>query len=154
MLTINHYSLLTGNLRESTADEVKPLIYFRLKSIINKAKKEKTELIDGTYIEIVEDESSYVCTVYGKRGVEYIPIVSTAGTKDKNSRKSLWSDMEEVAIQEYKDMYTRKVPVACPYILDLVHVSSVYFIHTLTWTGDFTKCLGWMMLFPDEVRPK
>lgn len=75
MSTINHYSLITGDLRESTADEVKPLIYFRLKSIINKAKKEKTELIDGTYIEIVEDESSYVCTVYGKRGVEYIPIV-------------------------------------------------------------------------------
>lgn len=83
-----------------------------------------------------------------------VQIVSTAGTKDKNRRKSLWSDMEEVAIQEYKDMYTRKVPVAYPYILDLVHVSSVYFIHTLTWTGDFTKCLGWMMLFPDEVRPK
>ena len=154
MSTINHYSLLTGNLRESTADEVKPVIYFRLKSVINRARKGKTELIDNTYIEIVEEEGVYICTLYGKKGSDYVPIVTTGGTKDERQRKYLWDSMENMTIQEYGDKYIRKVPIACPYILDLVHTSAVFFVDKLTWTGDFTKCLGWMMLFPDEVRPK
>lgn len=148
------YSILTGNLRESTADEVKPVIYFRLKSVINRARKGKTELIDNTYIEIVEGEGIYVYTLYGKRGTDYIPILTTGGTKYEDERKFLWDTLESMATKKYGDQYTRKIPVACPYVLDIIHTSAAYFINTLSWTGDFTKCLGWMMLFPDEVRPK
>lgn len=139
MSTINHYSLLTGDLRESTADEVKPVIYFRLKSIINSAKNNKTELLDNTYIEIVEGEGIYVCTLYGKRGSDYISIVTTGGIKYEDERKFLWDTLESMAMKEYVKQYTRKIPVACPFILDVIHASAAYFINTLSWTGVYSR---------------
>ena len=88
----------------------------------------------------------------GKRGKEYILILSTAGTKIESGRKYIWDSIEAVAKAEYGERYTVKIPVEVPYVVDLVHIPSVYFMDVMSWTGDFTKCLGWMMLFPNEIR--
>lgn len=151
-MQINHYTLNTGDMRMSKSSEINKDIFFRLKAIINRARKGKTELLGRTYIEITEDEYGYICDLYGKRGNEYIPILSTAGTKYKEGRKYIWDAMERVAKAEYEDKYMSSVPVEPPYIIDLVHISSAYFMDVLEWTGDFARCLGWMMLFPEEIR--
>lgn len=153
-MKINHYTLNTGNMRMSEAAEINTDIYFRLKSIINRAKRGKTELLDNTYIEISEDDYGYICDLYGKRGKEYILILSTAGTKTEPGRKYIWDSMEVIAKAEYGNKYTYRVPVEVPYIIDLVHIPSIYFTEVLDWTGDFARCLGWMLLFPEEVRRK
>lgn len=153
-MTINHYTLNTGNMRESSSSEINKDIYFRLKSIINRAKRGKTELLDNTYIEISEDDYGYICDLYGRRGKEYVPILSTAGTKIESGRKYIWDSMETIAKAEYGKKYSYRVPVAVPYIVDLIHIPSVYFMEVMEWTGDFTRCLGWMLLFPEEVRRK
>ena len=151
-MKINHYTLNTGNMRISEPSEVNMDIYFTLKSIINRARRGKTELLDNTYIEILEDDYGYICDLYGKRGKEYIPILSTAGTKMEVGRIYIWNSMETIAKAEYRERYTTRVPVEVPYIIDLIHISSVYFMEVLNWTGDFTRCLGWMILFPEEIR--
>lgn len=151
-MKINHYTLNTGNMRVSEPSEVNMNIYFTLKSIINRARRGKTELLDNTFIEISEDNYGYVCDLYGKRGKEYILILSTAGTKIESGRKYIWDSIEAVAKAEYGERYTVKIPVEVPYVVDLVHIPSVYFMDVMSWTGDFTKCLGWMMLFPNEIR--
>lgn len=154
MHTINHYTLNTGNLRVSYPEEVNKDLFFFLKKYINRAKRGKTQLLDGTYMYIIEEEDCYVCTLYGKRGNDFVPIISTSGTKDESARTYVWEQMEHMAKAESQGDYTTRVPVTVPYIVDYVHITSVYFFDALTWTGDFARCLGWMMLFPEEVREK
>lgn len=150
--TINHYTLNTGNMVESYVQDTDREIYFTMKKIINRAKRKETELIDGTYIKIVEEPRGYICTLYGKRGRNYIPILSTAGTKSPDGRNYIWKEMEYLAHAEMGEKYISRVPVDVPYIVDYIHMTSVLFPDVFEWTGSFARCVGWMMLYPEEVR--
>ena len=68
MHTIIHYTLNTGDLRVSYPEEVNKDLFFILKKYINRAKRGKTQLLDGTYMYIIEEEDCYVCTLYGYAG--------------------------------------------------------------------------------------
>ena len=114
MKTIRHYTLNTGNMTESSAFETDKQLYFTMKKIIDRAKKQKTELLDNTYIEIVEESLGYVCTLYGKRGKDYLPILSTAGTKNPDGRFYIWNNLQDVARAEFKNQYIDKVPASEP----------------------------------------
>ena len=152
MKTISHYTLNTGNMVESSVKDIEKEIYFQMKKIINRAKKEKIEFLDRTYVEIVEEPVGYVCTLYGKRRKEYVPILSTAGTKNPDGRFYIWNEMQKVAKAEFGEDYIEQIPIEVPYIVDLLHISAAYFPHVFTWTGGFAKCIGWMMLYPEEMR--
>ena len=152
MKTIRHYTLNTGNMAEHSAFDTDKELYFTMKKIINRAKKQKTELLDNTYIEIIEEPLGYVCTLYGKRGKDYLPILSTAGTKNPDGRFYIWNSMQDAAKKEYKDLYIEQVPAEVPYIVDFLHITAAYFLNVLEWTGSFARCLGWMMLYPEEMR--
>ena len=39
-----------------------------------------------------------------------------------------------------------------PYIADRVEVGAYLHKDALKWTGDFSRCMGWISLFPDEIR--
>ena len=152
MKTIRHYTLNTGNMAEHSAFDTDKELYFTMKKTINRAKKQKTELLDNTYIEIIEEPLGYVCTLYGKRGKDYLPILSTAGTKNPEGRFYIWNSLQDAAKKEYKDLYIEQVPAEVPYIVDFLHVTAAYFLEVLEWTGSFARCLGWMMLYPEEMR--
>ena len=152
MKTIRHYTLNTGNMAEHSAFDIDKELYFTMKKTINRAKKQKTELLDNTYIEIIEEPLGYVCTLYGKRGKDYLPILSTAGTKNPEGRFYIWNSLQDAAKKEYKDLYIEQVPAEVPYIVDFLHVTAAYFLEVLEWTGSFARCLGWMMLYPEEMR--
>lgn len=149
---IRHYTLNTGHMRISRPEEVDKNIYFTLQSTVNHAKVETTDLIDNTCIRIIEEDCGYVCTLYGKRGGDLIPILSTAGTKNPEGRKYIWESMEDMAKSEFEDAYISSMPGEIPYIVDLVHISAPHFLEVLDWTGDFARCMGWMMLFPEELQ--
>ena len=85
--TIRHYTLNTGHMEISNPEEIDKDIYFTLQAIINHAKVETTDLIDNTCIRIIEEDSGYVCTLYGKHGGDLIQILSTAGTKKTGRTK-------------------------------------------------------------------
>lgn len=137
---------------EAPVSEVDKELYFTMKGIINRAKKQRTELLDNTYIQIIEEPLGYVCTLYGKRGKDYLPILSTAGTNNPDGRKYVWDSMQDTAKREYGNLYIEQVPAEVPYIVDFLHTTAAYFLPVLEWTGSFSRCLGWMMLFPEEMR--
>ena len=60
--------------------------------------------------------------------------------------------MQDAAKKEYKDLYIEQVPAEVPYIVDFLHITAAYFLNVLEWTGSFARCLGWMMLYPEEMR--
>ena len=151
---IRHCTLNSGHMRISYADEVSKDIYFVLKGIVDKAKNEETELIDNTYIYIRENKAGYICSLLLKTENGFVPIMHTAGTKDPESRFSLWEGMQEtikMEINQYSK-YVDKVPVDVPYIVDIIHFTASRYTNILQWTGDFARCLGWMMLYPEEIR--
>ena len=150
------YTLNTGHMVESHVLEEDKELYFLMRKIINRAKKRKTELLDNTYIEIIEEPLGYVCTLYGKRGKDYLLILSTAGTKNPDGRFYIWNNMQDIARAEYKhsynDEYIDQIAGEVPYIVDYLYLTSAYFLGVLDWTGSYAGCLGWMMLFPEEMR--
>lgn len=151
---IRHCTLNSGHMRISYSNEVSKDIYFVLKGIVDKAKIEETELIDNTYIRIYEKENRYICSLLLKTENRFVPIMHTAGTKKSESRFSLWEAMQEVIkteINQYSK-YIDKVPVDVPYIVDIIHFTASFHTNILKWTGDFARCLGWMMLYPEEIR--
>lgn len=150
-MEIRHYTLNTGHMRLSKPEEVNKDIYFILQSIVDQAKKEVTDLIDNTSIKIIEEENGYNCTLYAKFLGTHVPVMSTAGTKSPKERKYIWEALEDTAKMEFDD-YITKVPVEVPYIVDLIHATAPYFKDVLSWTGDFAKCLGWIMLYPEELQ--
>lgn len=153
-LKINHHTLNTGNVRISTISDINPSIYFILNNYISQAKKEITELIDETYFQIIEDENGYVCTLYTKMNEKYIPILSTLGTKYEWARKDIWTTAENLYSSAFDKNTTFTIPSNVPYIVDIILPTCMYAPQVFQWTGDFTKCIGWMMLFPEEIKKK
>jgi hypothetical protein len=45
-------------------------------------------------------------------------------------------------------------PPTPPFIADRIDVPHPSAARAFTWTGDFSKCLGWMMLFPEDIAKR
>ena len=150
MIEINHYTMNTGHQRKTTPDEVNKQIYVAFRGYIKKALSEEgTDFLDNTHLKITEEDIGYVATLSGYAGNELIPIFVTAGTSEKDGRKYIW-DAVCGMIPEKNSI--SQIPVPTPYILDYVLPTAVAFPQVLSWTGDFSRCLGWAMMFPKEIR--
>lgn len=168
-MEIKHYTLNTGNMQVVKETEInsnpifrlKPLVsgnfYSQLKQLVDSARRgEKAHMFDHTYFVIIEDKNhtkGYFCTLYVKRNEEYIPILTTCGAKDPDDF-FVWDHIQEMAKQECKDNYVIKVPVTTPYIVDLLHTSAVAYPQIMSWTGDFSQFIGWIMLYPDLLKSR
>ena len=81
---------------------------------------------------------------------EKVPIL-TIGCSDNDNDGIMWKMLHDTAVgSTLKTKGTDKVPV--PYIADRVEVGSVYFIDVLSWTGDFSRCMGWFCLAPNQIK--
>lgn len=155
MKAINHYTLNTKHMRVSLEDEIHidKDIYFRFIQIINNAKEGKTHFFGDKYIYITEDEFGYMCTIYVKFFDDYIPIVTTAGTEKPEGRFYMWDLMVDLMRRGCgMSGKIENIPVEVPYIVDVVFPVSFFIEQDLSWTGGFTRDLGWMMMFPKEMQ--
>ena len=154
MHTINHYTLNTGNLRVSYPEEVNKDLFFILKKYINKAKRGKTQLLDGTYMYIIEEEDCYVCTLYGKRGNDFVPIISTSGTKDESARTYVWEQMEHMGQSRVaRRLYDASVRNCAIYRgLCSYHIS--LFLRCINMDRRFCQVLGMDDAFPRGGKRK
>ena len=41
---------------------------------------------------------------------------------------------------------------SAPYIADRIEIGAMADLKATKWTGDMSKCLGWIALFPEEIR--
>lgn len=149
---INHYTMNTQNNRVSNPEEVNKELYFKLKSIFKDAQtKNGADLLDNTNVILTIDDDCYIATLRYKKKNEYIPVLVTAGTANKDSRMWLWKHMTST-MQDITGAKgnTFQMPPDAPFILDML-IPVLVNPKIYKWTGDFTRCLGWMMLSPKSI---
>ena len=147
---INHYTLNTGNMRTTMPSEISTTVYFRLKSIINQAKEtEYVDVIDNTKMHLTIENDDYACTLYsGSDNDSLVPILLTCGCKNRKD-SYVWAATSDA----YKRVYGEKIKIVpmAPFIADIVLPGAFTRMDALTWTGDFSRCLGWLLLEPRAV---
>ena len=145
MKYINHVTLNTGHTRKSYPNEVDRELYFILKRILNDSfQPEGAKLFDAYILKGTPLESGAIFTLY-KDGK--IPILTTAATRNQNSE--LWKMLLETSTITINKKLAE--PIA-PYIVDRIEIGLVFDLQASSWTGDMSKCLGWIALFPEEIR--
>lgn len=148
--SINHYTLNTGGMRTTTPDEVSAVIYFRFKNVINKAKvTEYVDVVDNIKMHLTIEQSAYACTLFAGEEDNLVPIVYTCGCSNKDDISLIWPITSEMYKQVYGDQV--KIVPMFPFIADIVLPGAVTRIDALQWTGDFCRCLGWMLLEPNAI---
>ena len=84
-------------------------------------------------------------TVFGPKNE---PIITIGITKFKNS--SIWELLHTTSMLPLKT--SPKFPPEVPYIADRIEVGSVLNMDAMRWTGDFSRCMGWIYLAPSKIR--
>lgn len=147
---INHITLNSGNTRKSYLKEINELLYPELLNIVEKALKQEyfnleeySETFKGYSIKLICIETDcYKMTLFGKSN-KLIPIMTSFYSKNTNN----------VVIEEIKK--TAKTPIqiklTSPYILDKIEIGAMMYMEAMTWTGDFSRCIGWACLFPEKL---
>lgn len=143
---INHITLNTGQSRKSYPNEVDRELYFILKRILNDSfQLEGAKLFDAYILKGTPLESGAIFTLY-KDGK--IPILTTAATKRRDTE--LWESLHTTSVIP---LYTKKeFQPSAPYVADRVEIGAMLDLEATKWTGDMAKCLGWITLFPEEIR--
>lgn len=143
---INHVTLNTGNARKTTPNEVNKEIYFILKRLYNDSLNGKVEVFDGYTMKTIKENTGTVITLYSKNN---FPILTTAISKS-DKLGILWNMMHDSSASQLKTRSDK--PIELPYIADRIEPSAVMDISAMSWTGDFSRCMGWIVLSPEKIR--
>lgn len=138
-MTINHITYNTGNNVKFSANDIDKRILFKMKNLINEAKKNGfSELFDGVKLKLTQEGDMYIASLYYMK----FPFLMSYGSRNKSDY--LWE-----LVTDAGKKFLPQVPVMMqpqsPYVIDLIIPfpvpSKVY-----SWTGDFTRCLFWYLL--------
>ena len=149
-MELEHITLSTGHMRMTSIDEVDPTIYFKLRALIKDfSRPNGADFWDNSHVKLTQPNGSvYICTVSLKTDMGLCPILTTGGTTDMHS--DLWETLHESAISPVATKASQ--PPDRPYIADRIDIPHPAGLHIRTWTGDFSRCLAWMLLYPAELR--
>jgi len=148
--SITHITLTTGHQRDSFAEEIDPKLYFKFKKMFKEPVLGENDIdfIDDTCLKLTKiDDDSYICTLFVKTNEGLCPVLTTAGSKTLNL--DLWVALHDSAITPV--VTDRNRPPRPPFIADRIEIPHPQAIEIFKWTGDFSRCLGWMMLYPEEI---
>lgn len=150
-MLINHYTVNTGHLRQSSSNEVDKDMYFTLRRMIDEAMThEYVDVLDGTKMKLTIEEGCYVLTLFIEKNNELVPILNCTGCKNSKAMAYAWKNAEDL----YERVYNKSVKMvpSAPFIADIILPSSVLVPDVFHWTGDFSRCMGWALLLPEEIR--
>lgn len=142
---INHITLNTGHIRKTKPNEVNKELYFILKRLYRDSLKEEVEIHKGYTMKSVQDSLGTVITVYSK---EKSPILTTAISKT-DTLGLLWKMMHDTP---FPLATSPNKPITVPYIADRVEIGAIHNLDAMKWTGDFSRCMGWIILAPEKIR--
>lgn len=141
-MKINHYTINTRHNRVSCAEEVqKETIEYLTNLIKGTDEWNPIELLDGATMELTTEPGGYIATI--KVGGDV--VLATAGACNKLQAKKIWTEMMKIAEPSMPDKI-ELFPVQPPFILDFIFHGALFHQDILSWTGDFTKCLGHLLL--------
>lgn len=146
MKYLNHITLNTGHVRQTYPEEVNKSIYFRLKRILNDSlHQDGAEVLDGYRLKTTQAGGHTLATIFGSDGA---PILTTACSR--NDDGALWRLLHKEPSMPLMTHSSDPPPV--PYIADRLEVGAVLHIDAMQWTGDFSRCFGWVVLAPNQIR--
>ena len=133
-------------MRESLPSEVDKKLFFRIKRILNEsANPEGAELIEGYRLKCTRADTATIATIYASDGA---PILTTLCSKFGDD--DAWALIHE---DSSFPLATRpSAPPPAPYIADRIEIGAAMHMDALTWTGDFSRCFGWVVLAPQKIR--
>ena len=141
-MKINHYTINTQHNRVSCTEDVQKEILEYLTNLIKSTDEgNPIELLNGAVMDLTTEQGAYIATI--KVGDDI--VLATAGASNKMQAKKIWQLMLELA----KPTLPNKIelfPVQPPFVLDLIFPGAVFHQNVLSWTGDFTQCLGHLLL--------
>nr|WP_301906444.1 hypothetical protein [uncultured Anaerostipes sp.] len=141
-MKINHYTINTRHNRISSTEDVqKETIEYLTNLIKNAGERNPIELLDGAMMDLTTEQGGYIATI--KIGDDI--ILATAGAYNKTQAKSIWKQMLEIA-EPITPNKIELFPVQPPFVLDFVFPGAIFHQNVLSWTGDFTQCLGHLLL--------
>ncbi|WJQ03216.1 hypothetical protein QT236_14435 [Geobacillus stearothermophilus] len=147
MRHINHITLNTGHARKTLPNEVNKSIYF----ILRRMRKEifsssGTEIIDGYTAKGTEEKGNgALITVYDRHSV---PVITIGIAKHNHS--TIWKLLHQTTTMPLQTDPTS--PPEAPYVADRLEIGALMNMEAMSWTGDFSRCMAWMYLFPNEIR--
>ena len=145
---INHYTVSTSHNRVSYPGEVNKGLYFKLKNIVDDAiNGKKTEILEGIYLTLTADTDCYAATLWLD---DSTPLITTLGADTKSGRDKI----HKAVMDDYSDFMPQPIIIpVCPVIVDVILPPAILRPDIFEWTGDLTKCLGWMLIAPDKIKP-
>lgn len=153
MKSFNHYTLNSNHSRISYSKEVDPNLYFHWKKqVINGCKSQYTHLFDNVYYSIKKNNFSYELLLYVKDKELYVPVLASFGCSQMTDYKQSWDNAYAAYKVFYPDGNSPKIIPSPPFVVDVLLPMYVRYMKQLMgWTGDFTRCIGWMVLDPEAI---
>lgn len=150
-LYINHITINTGHCRKTYPSEVDKETYMTLYRTFRDAQApDGCDIMDDEFnVKITGDAIGYLCTLFKYDGKDKMPLLTSAYSKtDKNGE--LW----DMLFQNMTLPLLGKRPEmpGIPYIADRIEIGMGLFPGTSSFTGDFSRCMGWISLYPNEIR--
>ncbi|WP_309479219.1 hypothetical protein [Brevibacillus agri] len=143
---INHVTLNTGHVRKTYPEEVDKSIYFVLQRILKDSiNPGGAELFDGYKVVSSREGSIAIATVIASDGA---PVLTTLVSERSN--QVIWKQLHETSTLPLVTKANTE-PIS-PYIADRIEVGAAIHLDATKWTGDFSRCFGWIILCPSAVR--
>lgn len=141
-MKINHYTINTQHNRVSCAEEVQAETLEYLTNLIEETDEgSPIELLDGATMVLTTEPGGYVATIRADGDI----VLVTAGACNKLQAKKIWKTMLKIAEPSLPDK-VEPFPVQPPFVLDFLFPGAIFHQDILSWTGDFTRCLGHLLL--------
>lgn len=158
-LTINHYTLTTGDNQISSPDDIDPKIAFALHGIIKDAQAKGGTKLPGDdplvlEISIIPGDdplitNAYIATIFYQDNERLIPLVTSVGAKNEYDADMAWKLITK-EMPRTLDFVKGERQISAPMIVDRLICAlprpDLYFL-----TGSICRHLGWMILYPDAV---
>ena len=145
----NHYTLNTGDFRQSTREELDEGTCFALRKMVREAEKSgSTEVLDDVKMRITREGTSYIITLFIEVDEQEIPILCTMGCRDRFDYEYVWDSARHIYSSFFKE--DLKVVPILPFVADIVYPMSILAPSVLEWSGSFCRDMGWFLLGGDE----
>lgn len=127
----NHYTVNTGHSTVQKPEDVSKKLYFILKDIAK---------------ELREEEGCYALTLFAD---DDKPILTSIGCKDTTNEAELNKNIQMMALSMGIE---QKVYLKAPFVADIIHAGVIARPDVMEWSGDFTRCMAWILLAPEKIR--
>lgn len=132
-------------MRKTYPNEVDKKLFFILKRIYKEVfNNDGARIFDDYIVKGTKFNGGALFTLFKND----MPILTTAPSKYENHE--VWELLHETATMPLKT--NSSTHIEAPFIADRLEVGAIQDLDAMKWTGDFSKCIGWVSLDPNKIR--